>query len=210
MHLDAKPAADGLEIDWDRSASVVANATGGTLWITDGPTRKKFELTAAEIRSGKFSYPPVHRDVLIRLNLSGNGVQTSGDSLRYVSVREAAPERAPSPPPSPIEPAADRAVTRPVPAAAAIPPAVVHDVQPEIPAGIRARIAERVVVPVDVVVSPSGQVTGVTPEGDGDGLYRYLANRAATAARQWRFSPARSKEGKPVATKKTIYFDFAP
>jgi hypothetical protein len=209
MHLDAKPAADGLEIDWDRSVPVVANASGGTLWITDGPTRKKFELTAGEIRSGKFSYPPVHRDLLIRLNLSGNGVQTSGDSLRYVSVREAAPERAPSPPP-PIEPAADRAVTRPASPAAAIPPAVLHDVQPEIPAGIRARIAQPVVVPVDVEVSPSGQVTGVASEGDGGGLYRYLANRAATAARQWRFSPARSKEGKPVAAKKKIYFDFAP
>jgi len=123
-------------------------------------------------------------------------------------------------PPAPVIPArrpessADRTTPPPIApqrrriSAIAVPPAVIHEVQPGISSGIRARISDRIVVPVRVQVSSSGKVTGSAPEGDGDGLYRYLAEQAAKAARLWTFSPAKNQEGARVAADKTIYFVF--
>jgi hypothetical protein len=63
-------------------------------------------------------------------------------------------------------------------------------------------------VPVEVKVTASGRVTAAAAQGSGDGLYHYLAGRARQAAMQWRFSPARAKNGKPTAASRTVYFVF--
>ncbi len=204
LHLDARQTADELEISWNRQAPVVAHALRGILSITDGEARKNIELTTAEIRGGKFSYHSLHPDVLFRLQIYGDGLQTSGDTLRFVSIA-----------PQPVEPEAPianavRPPVRPLVAAIAMPPAVLSEVQATIPESIRARIEEHIVVPVQVEVSASGKVTSSAAEGDGDGLYRYLAEQSAAAARRWRFKPAESVNGSPVAARKTIYFDFTP
>jgi hypothetical protein len=81
-------------------------------------------------------------------------------------------------------------------------------VQPGIPAGIRTRIKDRIVIPVDVRVNARGRVIKATAQGEGDATFRYLAGRATAAARLWRFSPARSKSGRAVAGSKTVYFVF--
>jgi hypothetical protein len=44
----------------------------------------------------------------------------------------------------------------------------------------------------------------------GDGLHRYLAERAATAGRLWSFSPAQAADGTRLTADKTIYFVFSP
>jgi hypothetical protein len=212
LHLDAHQTADELEISWDRLAPVVANASRGILSITDGPARKNIELTATETRSGRFSYHSFHPDVLFRLQIYGDGLQASGDTLRFVSVAQPIAGRPPS---KPAEPGVDRASAvrppvRPLVAAIAMPPAVLDEVQPTIPESISARIEEHIVVPVQVEVSASGKVTSSAAEGDGDGLFRYLAEQSAVAARRWRFKPAESVNGSPVAARKTIYFDFNP
>jgi hypothetical protein len=212
LHLDARQTADEMEISWDRQVPVVAHAVRGILSITDGPARKNIELTTTEIRRGKFSYRPSHPEVLFRLQIYGDGLQTSGDTLRFVSVAQPAAGRPTS---KPAEPDADRADTvrppvRPLVAAIAMPPAVLDEVQPTIPESIRARIEDHIVVPVQVEVSASGKVTFSAAEGDGDGLYRYLADQSAVAARRWRFKPAHSVNGSTVAARKTIYFDFTP
>ncbi|MEX2262118.1 MAG: hypothetical protein WD696_09205 [Bryobacteraceae bacterium] len=90
----------------------------------------------------------------------------------------------------------------------AIPAVIIHKVQPGIPEGIQARIRSPIVVAVEVRISASGKVTGAVAEGQGNGLYTYLAGRAAIAARWWEFQPAKSKQGKPVASTKIVYFVF--
>jgi hypothetical protein len=212
LHLDAQQTGDELEISWDRQAPVVAHSSRGRLSITDGPVRKNIELTTTEIRSGKFSFHPSRPDVLFRLQIYGDGLQTSGDTLRFVSVAQPVAARPAS---KPAEPEADRASAvqppvRPLVAAIAMPPAVLDEVHPTIPESIRARIEEHIVVPVKIEVSASGKVISSAAEGDGDGLYRYLAEQSALAARRWRFKPAHSVNGSPVAARKTIYFDFTP
>jgi hypothetical protein len=60
-----------------------------------------------------------------------------------------------------------------------------------------------------VEVSERGRVVHASAEDQsGDGVHRYLAERAAKAAREWRFVPARTRSGEHVAATKTIDFVF--
>ncbi|WP_321472564.1 hypothetical protein [uncultured Paludibaculum sp.] len=88
------------------------------------------------------------------------------------------------------------------------PAEVIREVQPTIPEGIRARIQETITVPVQVTIDAKGHVTSAASQGDGDGLYRYLASRAATAAHSWTFRPARSQGGAAIPTTQVVYFRF--
>jgi outer membrane biosynthesis protein TonB len=66
------------------------------------------------------------------------------------------------------------------------------------------------VIPVKVDVSATGRVVRAVAESrDGDGVRRYLADLAQKAAREWRFTPARSGSGAAVAGSKRIEFVFA-
>jgi hypothetical protein len=91
---------------------------------------------------------------------------------------------------------------------AIVPAKVVYEVRPSVPEGIRSRIRGRIVVPVIVEISASGRVVKAIPQGHGDGVYRYLAQRAAAAAKAWRFQPAKGSGGATVPTAKTLYFTF--
>ncbi len=213
LHLDAKPTAAGLELSWDRTAAPVARAARGTLSITDGSDRRTIELSAAEVRDGRFFYHAMHPEVLFRLHVYGDELQSSGDTLRYMSsVREVLPAPVTAAAAVPrMTSGADRAApARTGPLTAATPPAVLDEVPPQIPDGIRARIEGRIVIPVDVAVSRSGKVTAATSDAEGDGLHRYLAEQASAAVRSWRFTPARAKNGEPVPGRKTVYLTFAP
>jgi hypothetical protein len=97
------------------------------------------------------------------------------------------------------------------PLRAALPPAAVHEVQPAVSEGIRARMTEEVVIPVEVEVSERGRVVRATAERQsGDSVRGYLADLAQKTAREWRFTPAKTSEGVAVAGRKTIRFVFAP
>jgi TonB family protein len=85
-----------------------------------------------------------------------------------------------------------------------------HEVQAYVPAGIRARVHSRIVVPVQVHISAEGRVTDAASKKAGSGLERYLAEEAVKAARQWSFEPAHSREGSAVASVKSVEFVFAP
>ncbi len=86
----------------------------------------------------------------------------------------------------------------------------VHEMQPVVSEGIRARIRGQIIIPVTVGISASGRVVSAAPQGNGDAVYGYLASRAAEAARLWRFEPARSRNGKALASTKTLHFVFTP
>jgi hypothetical protein len=97
-------------------------------------------------------------------------------------------------------------------AAIAVQPTIRHKVQPDIPAGVRARITDRIEVPVRVRVSSTGKVIAAVPKSGrtNDGLYRYLATRAGKAALLWSFTPAKTKDGTAILTEETISFVFTP
>lgn len=113
------------------------------------------------------------------------------------------PEARPETPPAMMQPLAPGAAP-----AVAIAAVAVHEVRPGISEAIQARLRTPVTVPVHVQIDAAGKVTGAAVQGDGDGLYRYLAERAKHAARFWRFRPARGKDGQLVPSTKTLFFVF--
>lgn len=96
-------------------------------------------------------------------------------------------------------------------AGAAVPPATVHEVQPKIPDGIRSRMTGEIVIPVEVQVDERGKVVrAVAKTRNVDSVSRYLSAQAQKAAREWRFTPARTGTGEQVAASKTLRFVFTP
>jgi hypothetical protein len=220
LPLDAHAAAGRVELIWDRSAPVVTQASRGVLSVTDGPVRQDIRLNPAEIRAGSYAYKPAHGNLLFHLELYDGAFASGGGGLRLltepaavaapVEAKAEAPKAAPPPRSVAQAPKAARTgiAERETAAAIAVPPTVLHEVHPAIPAGIRSRIHGRIVVPVQVQVASDGKVTHAAAESGGNATYRYLARRAAAAAYSWRFQPARSRGGRAVAATKTIYFVF--
>jgi TonB family protein len=200
--FDAQPSARELLLSWDATNPAVAHATRGVLSVTGSRNPIEIQLSPEQVRRGSFSYASANADVLFQLRFFNKENTVAAGSLRVIRLPEPAPVVATIP----AEPLpADLAAGSP-----ASPPAVRREVQPVISPGIRTRIRARTVVPVVVHVDPSGHVTRASSKVNGHGLERYLAGEAVKAARQWSFSPARSKEGSPVAATKTISFEFTP
>jgi len=231
LKLDARRQPGGdLELSWDAGNPAAVLASRGILMVTDGGVRKNLELSPEQVRGGNLTYKPIHPDVLFRLQLYGSGMRAAGDSLRVLTT--AGPQPAPppqtatvrpSPPPvpaakpAPVTPTrsqSDRSTSdRTEPSerlVAATAPEPVHQVQPQISAGIRSRIESRMVVSIQVKVNKSGRVVEAISPAEGTGLYRFLADESLRAARQWRFTPAKTAHGKPVDGRKTIDFVFTP
>ena len=217
LRLDAVRTPSGLELNWDREAPAVLQASSGMLVVTDGPVRQSIALPPADIRAGRFSYVPRHTDISFRLELFDGPLASAGDSLRVLSMAPSPPTAPPAPaaapatvapPPEPAAAPRKNVAEREEPASAASPPVALHEVHPGLSSGILARIHGRIVIPVEVTVSASGKVTRALAETDGDSLHQYLADKAERAARLWKFAPARSRGGKRVAGTKTLYFVF--
>jgi hypothetical protein len=207
LHLDARPAGKQLEVSWDANAPRAADATRALLGVNDGGEHHDIELTPEQVRAGKYSYTPAHGDLALRLILYAKGVGVAGDAVHLSAipnlVETPSADRA-------AEPVAAPSETVPEPKAA-VPPSTVHEVQPRIPAGIRSRLQEQIVVPVIVRIDEKGRVTGASAAArGGDGVHRYLAEQAESAARQWRFTPAKSSRGTRLASSKTLHFVFEP
>jgi hypothetical protein len=237
LRLDARRSSAGdLELTWDAKAPASLLASRGVLIVTDGSEHRNLELSSKQVMAGTFTYRPLHPDVLFRLQLYGGGLRPSGDSLHVLAavpipasqVALATPKPVvnvpqvaaapPSHPPPPVTPPkrnqSDRASSErtepPDRSVAAKAPEPIHQVQPAVPDGIRTRIQSRMVVPIQVKVNKDGRVVQAISPGDGTGLYRFLADESVKAARQWRFTPAKSARGKPVEGQKTIEFVFSP
>ncbi len=239
LKLDARSQPGGsLQITWDAASPAAVLANRGVLIVTDGPDRRNLELSPDQVRKGALLYRPVHPDVHFRLELYGGALRASGDSLRVLAPTPISNQPATAAPPAhPATPPSQVAVTPPPQIAAAAPPKPVraarapvptperdhadrivpatapepvHQVQPDVPVGIRSRIETRMVVPIQVRVGRDGRVIQALSPGDGPGLYRFLAEASLRAARQWRFTPARSAHGQPVEGRKTIEFVFTP
>ena len=206
LGLDATASARDLLVSWDSATPALEQASHGVMSVTDGSAQNQIPLTAAQLRGGKLSYRPSHTNILFRLLVYDAGNRESGDSLRVANLHLAEPAPAPQagavqPPPTTPPDGANRSGT----------PAVARrEEQPDIPEGIRARVRVRTVIPVQLQVNASGQVTGASAKGTGSGLDRYLADQAVKAARHWSFVPAHSKNGRAISSVKTVEFVFLP
>jgi Gram-negative bacterial TonB protein C-terminal len=221
LALDATASAHDLQLRWNSAAPAIQQAAQGLMSVTDGSVQSQVTLTAAQLHGGKFHYVASNDNVLFRLLVYDEGKRATGDSLYVANLHPAEP--APTPtivaaqPAVAAPPVATPAVETP---AAATPaddtgrggtPAVTRrQVQPDVPAGIRARVHSRIVVPVQVQINAAGRVTGAASKVTGSGLDRYLADQAVKAARQWSFVPAHSRSGHAVASAKSVEFVFEP
>lgn len=131
------------------------------------------------------------------------------DQSGAVAATKAAPSVSSQNPAAPVQAAGLPAgAASPPPPPAAIPATPVYEIQPTIPEGVKARIRTPITVPVQVSIDAAGRVNASAARGDGDGVYRFLAERAATAAQSWKFRPARSAGGVAVASTQMVYFTF--
>lgn len=85
--------------------------------------------------------------------------------------------------------------------------AVASRATPVVPQSIRNTIQGHVRVRIGVEVDSDGNVAGATI--DSPGPSRYLASRALTAAREWKFRPA-EVNGRAAASKWILQFRFGP
>jgi TonB family protein len=212
LGLAATASAQDVVLSWNPAAPAIQQAAQGVMNVTDGSVQNQIPLTAAQLHAGKLHYAASHENLLFRLLVYDEGKHAAGDSLYFARVlpAEAAPVHAAAPAAAPV--VAAPVVETPTDDTAQVgTPAVARrQVQPEIPAGIRARVRSRIVVPVQVHIDAAGRVTGAVSKSSGSGLDRYLADQAVKAARKWSFRPARSRRGRAVASAKSVEFVFEP
>jgi hypothetical protein len=228
LGLEVEPVQGILEVKWNGSLPGVRSASVGELSITDGSTERIISLNREAVVRGRYSYSPSSSNLSFRLTMHNPG-GTATESMKVLTdsrpliaasnpkmesatepvlqkASEPAVQKASEPPQAP---AADPPPpSPPVPGRVTASPRVVSEVQPTIPEGIRSRIRSTIVVPVTLHINASGRVVNAVPQGGGDGLYRYLAGRAVTAAKSWRFTPARASDGQAVPAQHTVYFTF--
>jgi hypothetical protein len=221
LGLDATASAHDLQLRWNSAAPAIQQAAQGVMDVRDGSVRNQIPLTAAQLHGGQLHYVASNDNVLFRLLVYDEGKRASGESLYVASLHPAEP----APPPA-VVPAQAAVATPPVAAPAGATPASAtpaedtargstpavarRQVQPVVPAGIRARVHSRIVVPVQVQINAAGRVTGAASKLAGPGLDRYLADQAVKAARQWSFVPAHSRNGHAIASAKSVEFVFEP
>ena len=205
LRLDARPTGKRIEITWNADEARKLQANSGKLTITDGGNEHEFELGPNQVNAGKYRYAAMDPNVAVKLTLS-----TDDREVTKGAVSLAAASIGPKPSEKPDAKAIPAPAAQPA-RTAFVPPAVVHEVQPTIPEGIRSRLTEQVVIPVEVQVNERGRVLSARVEDrNEDGVHRYLAEQAGKVAREWQFAPARTREGAAVPGSKTIQIVFTP
>jgi hypothetical protein len=195
LNLDARPGGGKVEITWDAKAARSVRATRGALTISDGDAPREIELAAAQVGAGRYTYAAERPDIAIKLTLSAGDRTVASESARLTT-------------PLPITPSPASAVVS-ADLGPVVAPTAVHEVHPTIPEGIRSRLTEQVLIGVEVQVSDLGRVTRAKSKEPGeDGLHRYLASLAEKTAHEWRFTPARNRDGHAISAVKTIQFVF--
>ena len=204
LYLDAMPAsgAQALLVTWDATASKSTRATHALLSVNDGKVHRDIPLTTEQLQLGRYLYTPANSEIDLRLVLYGDGPALSGSSLRLVPAPRIA---AAAPPPAAIAPTlppAEKPLEPEPSAKSSAPRTAIHEVQPSIPAGIRARLNGSLEIPVTVKINDRGQVTSAFAPHAPDGLRAYLSQEAVKAAHRWRFARG------GAASEQTIYFTF--
>jgi len=195
LGFDAQRSGSELMLRWNGSAPALARASRGVIAVDDGAQPSQITLTPDQLHGGSLPYRPVTSNPLFHLKAYAGTNLVAADT---VHVLEAMPPPAPVPAP---------AAAPPPPVVAAIPR---RKVEPRISSGIRHRLTAPMAIQVVVEINKAGFVNHASSDVTEHGLRRYLANAAVNAAYRWRFAPAHSADGTPVASTTTITFEFTP
>jgi hypothetical protein len=191
-------------VSWNPGATAFRGARGVALFVRDGDDQNRIDLSPQDLQSGTYQYAAKNQEVTFRLEVTDDRGRLSAESFRLVKSVPVPPEK---PPVESVKPPAEP----PRPASTAknlVHPRATHKVPPVVPAGIRPRIKSPIPVDILVHVDSHGRVTDAAPAvKQHPGLESYLAERAVTAAKQWRFDPAR-ENGRAVPGTETIHFVF--
>jgi hypothetical protein len=204
LGLYVDPSGQTWRISWNPGATAFRGARSVELFVRDGEDQNRIPLTQQDLQTGTYQYAAKGQDVTFRLEVTDTGGHLSAESFRLLKVAPAAePEK-------PVE-AVERSsadAPQPVSSRNSARPRATHKVPPVVPAGIRPRIRAPIPIDIRVRVDSHGRVTEATPVSkQHTGLETYLVGRAVSAARQWRFEPAR-EGGKAVPGTETIHFVF--
>lgn len=80
-----------LRLNWDQAADAVLNAVHGALTVSDGVSRRDFQMDVAQLRGGSIAYAPVSDDVTFRLEIFLAGGRSISESIRIIGALPAAP-----------------------------------------------------------------------------------------------------------------------
>lgn len=69
LKLERHQTETDWQVTWNRNATAVLNATGGSLLISDGPMHKELRLDSNELRTGSMVYTPMTGNVVLQLNV---------------------------------------------------------------------------------------------------------------------------------------------
>jgi TonB family protein len=89
------------------------------------------------------------------------------------------------------------------------PPQVLVGPTPDISHSMHPPLYKDLFIHIAVKINEQGNVTSATLAPVASGVPSYFANQALTAARRWRFSPAKLN-GRPVQSEMVIKFHFEP
>jgi TonB family protein len=231
LGLYVEPLAQALRVLWNPNATALHDARNVQLFVREGDDQTHVDLPARDLAAGSYEYPSHGSDVTFRLEVTGKSGQVTAESFRLqrpapgaavASAKQPAsfpgtaapPAPAVTPPVAPpvAPPAAPPAVSSAPPPLNAggrtVQPKPTYRAPPVIAAGIRPRIKGAIPIDVRVKIDERGHVVSASLITKlHSGLEEYLGSRAITAARQWRFEPAR-ENGKAVAGTQSIHFVF--
>jgi hypothetical protein len=210
LGFDAQRSGNELMLRWNGSAPALTRATRGVISVNDGPQPSQIALTPDQLHRGFFPYRPVTASPLFQLKAYADTELVAADSVHIVEAppAPAAPAAAPAAPASAAAAAPAAGTAPPAESVAAAIPR--RKVEPRVSPGIRHRLTEPMAIPVVVQINAAGYVNHASSGVTEHGLRRYLANAAVKAAYRWRFTPAHSADGTPVASTTTITFEFTP
>ena len=100
-------------------------------------------------------------------------------------------------------------VPAPVNAGEYVPPKPVRQVQPVLPYNVKSMVISRARVQVRLSIDERGKVVSAIPLASDQASGSLLTAAALTAARLWRFEPAR-RNTHAVASEFMVTFDFVP
>jgi TonB family protein len=69
LGLKVERSQTDWQVTWNRNATAIIKATGGSLLITDGPIHKELDLDSNGLRTGSIVYTPVTDDVVLQLEI---------------------------------------------------------------------------------------------------------------------------------------------
>jgi TonB family protein len=224
LGLYVEPLTQTIRVLWNPNATALRDARNVQLFVREGDDQTHVNLPARDLAAGSYEYPSHGNDVTFRLEVTARNGQVTAESFR-LQRRASGGGVASAKQPGQLPSGASRSVTPPPPAPAAAPvvsntpepvkaegrtvqPKPTYRAPPVIAAGIRPRIKGAIPIDVRVKIDERGRVASASLVTKlHSGLEEYLGSRAVTAARQWRFEPAR-ENGKAVAGTQSIHFVF--